>query len=273
MPWFYSDSFASHLMDINLIFLGAAIGVLIGLTGMGGGALMTPALIFFLGVKPTLAVGSDLVCNAVTKVFGAGAHLHQKAVNLQVVLYLALGSVPSSVLAVALVERIKLRAPTLVETYVAETLGFALIVVSVMLFCMTWFMTRTRATSPAIQTGLRSREKGLILLVGAVVGFLVGLTSVGSGSLIVSALVLLCPAIAPRVIVGTDVFHGAILVSAAGLAHYHAGNTQFALVANLLLGSIPGVLVGSRLSAVVSAEILRPILASALMVSGFQLIH
>ena len=261
-------------MDINLILTGAVIGVLIGLTGMGGGALMTPILIFLFGVKPTLAVGSDLICNAITKIFGAGVHLYQKTVNHQIVLYLALGSLPSSLLGVMLIERLKLQAgDDMVEVYVTKALGFTLIIVAAALFFKSFFMAKTHGTTPSPDAVFQRKEKALtIIIVGVVVGFLVGLTSVGSGTLIVMAIIILFPTLSPRMIVGTDVLHGALLVSVAGLAHYQAGNIDPSLVMNLLLGSIPGVLVGSRLSAVCPAGILRPILASVLMVSGLKLI-
>jgi uncharacterized membrane protein YfcA len=261
-------------MDIHLILTGAIIGVLIGLTGMGGGSLMTPILIFFLGIKPTLAVGSDLVCNAITKIVGGGVHFYQKTAHHKIILYLALGSLPSSLLGVRLIQHMKLQASDAVEVYVAKALGFTLIIVAATLFLKS-FLTNVsgRSETSAEKAFHMDRSKKLkTILIGAVVGFLVGLTSVGSGTLIVMAMVILYPTLSPRTIVGTDVIHGAFLVSVAGLAHYQAGNIDSILVMNLLLGSVPGVILGSRLTTLCPAGVLRPILASVLMISGLKLI-
>jgi uncharacterized protein len=259
-------------MDVGIGIIGFLIGLLIGLTGMGGGSLMTPIMILILGVKPTSAVGTDLFYGAVTKIFGASVHSHQKTVNHPIALHLALGSVPMSLLGVALIEWLKIHYGVWVETFVTKAIGATLIFVAVSLFFKTFLFNKAKEWSPFIYPIFGVRQRIGVIATGALVGFLVGLTSVGSGTIIVSTLFFLFPNLSSRTIVGTDVFHGALLVTVAGLAHYHAGNIQFLLAANLLLGSIPGVLLGSKLSIHLPESLFRPVLASVLMVSGIKLI-
>ncbi|MBI4716139.1 MAG: sulfite exporter TauE/SafE family protein, partial [Nitrospirae bacterium] len=210
--------------DIQIALIGLLVGTLIGLTGMGGGALMTPILILFLGVKPTLAVGTDLIYAAATKIFGGGVHFRQKTVEPKIVLYLALGSIPSTLLSVQVVVWIKTHYGSMVDAFVMKALGVTLILLAVMLFLKTVLVRKIKAHHPLT---VGHGRKWFTMAAGAIVGFFVGLTSVGSGTLIVVVLLFLFPALPANRIVGTDVVHGALLLSVAGLAHWHGGNVEW----------------------------------------------
>jgi len=242
------------------------VGTLIGLTSMGGAALMAPFLILALGVRPTTAVGTDLVYGAVTKMVGAWVHYRQETVDLPVVRKLATGSVPAGLLG-ALLTLLLPRYTHQAEQYVGRAIGALLIIVALVLVARTLSLFPTAVISPERLKFLR--ERGTIVW-GAVVGFCVGCTSVGSGSLLAPFLMLLYPSKTSKV-VGTDVFHAALLVSAAGLAHATAGGVEWNLVPVLLLGSIPGVLLGSKLACHIPARPLRTGLAAVLLVTGYRM--
>ncbi|MHB8481971.1 MAG: sulfite exporter TauE/SafE family protein [Nitrospiria bacterium] len=263
-----------YLLDISMItvVIGFSVGFLVGLTGIGGGSLMTPIMILFLGIRPTIAVGTDLIFGAITKVFGSIIHYRQKTVNLSIVLFLTLGSVPGSLLGVYLISAVKSHYGQLVDTFVMKTLGITLIIVAITMVLRVIFPSSQTRTDKNTLKDYSIKQKTLTVLLGGVVGFLVGLTSVGSGSLIVPVLLALFPRLSSRNIVGTDVFHAAILVSIAGLAHLHSGNVQLPMVVSLLVGSLPGVYLGSKMNMKVSEKVLRPVLASMLMLTGFKLI-
>ncbi|MBI3351208.1 MAG: sulfite exporter TauE/SafE family protein [Nitrospirae bacterium] len=263
-----------YLLDISMatVFIGFSVGFLVGLTGIGGGSLMTPIMILFLGIRPTIAVGTDLIFGAITKVFGSFIHYRQKSVNLSIVFFLALGSVPCSLLGVYIISAIKKHYGSFVDAFVMKTLGITLIIVAITMVLRVIFPSSQARNDENFLTNYTIRQKGLTILLGGVVGFLVGLTSVGSGSLIVPVLLALFPKLSSKNIVGTDVFHAAILVSVAGIAHLGNGNVQLPVVVSLLVGSLPGVYLGSRMNMKVSERVLRPVLASMLMLTGLKLI-
>lgn len=253
-------------MNFPLVFMSFGVGMLIGLTSMGGAALMAPFLILVVGVKPVTAVGTDLIYGAVTKIVGAFAHLQQGNVDLPVVKKLATGSIPGGILgslAVILLPRLTPQA----EFYVQRSIGVLLVMVAVVLTARMLLPARGIAISPNRMHFLR--ERGTIGW-GAVVGFCVGATSVGSGSLLAPFLMLLYPLKTSK-IVGTDLVHAAILVSITGIAHAGSGGVEWHLVPVLLAGSIPGVLVGSRLATHVPARPLRTVLATVLLLTGFRM--
>ncbi len=258
------------MLEIGILLSGLAIGFLVGLTGMGGAALMTPLLILILGVKPLLAVGTDLAYSAVTKAFGAWQHLRQGTVDLGLSFYLAIGSLPGAVLAVMVLGQVQARYPEFIDSFVTRALGLVLVLVAVIISLASFTGGENRGQK-INALSLHGWQKALTALGGALVGFIVGLTSVGSGTLIVAMLALFYRLPSNR-IVGTDVFHAAILVSVAGLAHWKAGNVNFPLMANLLLGSIPGVLLGAKLSLKVHEKALRKVLALVLLWSGLKLV-
>lgn len=254
------------------ILSGFGVGFLVGMTGIGGGSLMTPIMILFLGIRPTIAVGTDLIFGAITKVFGSTIHYRQKTVNLPIVFFLALGSVPSSLLGVHLVSVIKTRYGTLVDAFVMKILGITLILVAITMVLRVFFPSKQVRSEEWTLSDYPIKKRAMTVLLGGVVGFLVGLTSVGSGSLIVPVLLALFPRLSTKNIVGTDLFHAAILVSVAGLAHLGSGNVQVSVVFSLLIGSLPGVLLGSKMNMRVPEKVLRPTLASMLMLTGLKLI-
>ena len=251
-------------MDITIPITGLLVGVLIGLTGMGGGALMTPFLILVLGTRPVVAVGTDLVYGAVTKAVGACLHWRQGTVDVRLALRLAASSVPAGVLAAAAL-RLFPDAPD-ADRAVQHVLGVALVVVAVLL------IARIRGALPlAMPDRWRlALQGGGTYVAGALVGALVGFTSVGSGSLLVPFLLTVFPLTAAQV-VGTDVFHASILVAATAAAHAQGGTVDWPLAANLLVGSVPGVAVGSWMATRLPSRAVRAGLAALLLCTGVTL--
>ncbi|MGI8827061.1 MAG: sulfite exporter TauE/SafE family protein [Chloroflexota bacterium] len=266
-------------MDLRFSLLGLIIGFLIGLTGMGGGSLMTPVMILVMGVKPYVAVGTDLAYGAVTRIFGARMHMRHDTVNRRTAYLLALGSVPATVLGVSVTSALKKAHPNLVNVVLVRSIAWALIVVGIVLASKSLWTSIAARYRKQHETNWRDNVYGLgdtkpwvLPILGAFVGFAVGLTSVGAGTLIIMAFLFLFPRWESKQYVGTDVFHGAILVSAAGLAHLVAGNVNIVMMLSLLVGSIPGVLLGSRLVVSFHEQYLRLTLASVLLISGFKLL-
>jgi uncharacterized protein len=255
-------------MTLGYSLTGLLVGFLIGLTGMGGGSLMTPLLILLLGIKPTVAVGSDLAYAAVTKIVGAMSHHQQQTVNYGLAWRMAIGSVPGCLVGVCCVHGLQNHMGDEAQQIVGHVLGLMLILVGLVLI---WRCApRARQWSPRLVGEPRDR---VVWAVGSgiVLGFLVGVTSVGSGTLF-GVLLLAVFGLSAREMVGTDVYHAAILTSAAAAAHVCAHNVDYGLVANLLIGSIPGVLLGSKLAARMPETALRPILAGVLLFSGMKMI-
>jgi uncharacterized membrane protein YfcA len=252
-------------VNFPLVMMSFGVGILIGLTSMGGAALMAPFLIMVVGVRPVTAVGTDLVYGAVTKIIGAWVHFRQDTVDMTVVRRLAMGSLPGGLLGsmvVILLPRVTHDA----NRYVQRGIGGLLVLVAIILLIR---MLQPPSTTPV--RNLRFlQDKGTVIW-GAFVGFCVGATSVGSGSLLAPFLLMLYPSKTSKV-VGTDVFHAAILVSVTGIAHATSGGVEWNLVPTLLLGSIPGVLLGSRLATRVPARPLRTGLAALLLFTGYRMI-
>ena len=251
--------------DVTLPLTGFFVGMLVGLTGMGGGAIMTPFLILVLGTRPVVAVGTDLVYGAVTKIFGALVHWRQGTVDVKLAGRLALASVPSGLAAVFALRWIGDTGD--VDAVVRRALGIVLILVACIL------LARLFSLVPAgVSEAWRRRlERRGTYVAGAVVGALVGFTSVGSGSLLVPFLVCVFPLSAAR-IVGTDVFHAAILVTATAVGHAQSGTVDWTLAAALLAGSLPGVAIGSWVAPRTPARLLRGAVACLLLLTGITLI-
>jgi hypothetical protein len=245
-------------VDPGLVIAGAVSGFLVGLTGMGGGALTTPLLILVFGVRPVVAVGSDLVFAAATKFVGAATHLRQGTVDLRVGGWIAAGAVPAALAGTWLVAR-----QTDADVFVRRWLGIVLVAVAVAV------LLRQLVRRPARP----SRHRWPVTLgLGVVVGFGVGVTSVGSGTLVMAVLLLAYRVLPAGRAVGTDVFQGFLLSTVAGAAHWGAGHVDPSLVTSLLVGSIPAAWVGSRLSARTPDRVLRPILAAVLLAGGLRMI-
>jgi uncharacterized membrane protein YfcA len=257
-------------MDYRVSVLGFVVGMLVGMTGMGGGAVMTPALILLGWAKPVIAVGTDLVWGALTKSFGAFVHYRQKTVDFTIVKRLALGSIPGALAGLALLALLHSRGGDTMDKVVVKMLGVALICVAFSLLVRSLRGLRTKAEgAPATAF---TPPAWLTVLLGAVVGFLVSLTSVGSGSVIIATLVVLYPATPLRRIVGSDIAHALILVGISALGHLGIGSINTHLLGGLLLGSIPGVWIGSKMSAVFPEKVLRPTLATTLLFLGYKLL-
>jgi hypothetical protein len=243
-------------MDPIYILFGLGVGILVGLTGIGGGSLMTPLLLLAGGVSPAVAIGTDLAYGAVTKTVGGWRHLRSGTVDLGVSKWLAVGSVPGSLAGVAAVDLV---ATDALLVFVA----MALLIAALGILARAFMRTPRERETVEMDTRRRLGAVGL----GVVLGFLVGLTSVGSGALIGLVLILIFR-LTPHRVVGTDVFHAAILLWTAGIAHGLAGNVDYVLAATILLGSIPGVWIGTALLPRVPAAGLRPALGCVLLAAA-----
>jgi len=277
-------------VDFRYSLVGLLIGVLVGLTGMGGGSLLAPILILVFRVPPVWAVGTDVAYSTVTKALGSVVHIRQKHVNFKIALWLACGSVPATLLSVTLVQYIRKHYGSVVNGVILHAIGFTLILVAVLLVVKPFLMRhidqkRLEAQKRAALAGEISSELASVpnhwekryrplvtALIGAFVGFLVGLTSVGSGTLIIVSLAFLFPRLTAKELVGTDIFQAFMLLAAGAIAYITAGTINWRIVGLLLIGSLPGVLVGSRLSKFIPEPYMRPVLAVVLVISGWKLI-
>jgi uncharacterized membrane protein YfcA len=252
-----------------LTLTGLMIGFLVGLTGMGGGALMTPVLIFLFGFSPTMAIGTDVTYSAVTKIFGSWRHWRQGSVDIPLALWLCLGSVPAALAGVAAVTYVKNHYGDLINIILYRAIGSALMLVGVLLIVKILIRVDQKYRRENIR--LSAKRKVATVCLGLVVGFIIGLTSVGSGTLIGVFLILFYPLATDRV-VGTDIFQAMILLGATGLAQIGVGNVNLWMVMALLMGSIPGVLMGSQLTVRTPSRALRGVLAAVLFLSGLALL-
>jgi uncharacterized protein len=254
-------------MSIGIILMGLFIGFMVGLTGVGGAALLTPILIL-LGFSPSIAVGTDLIYNSITKLFGSFQHWRQKTINLTLVKYLAIGSIPSAICAVGILHLFNSFFHNQ-EIVIKHALGYVLILVALTTLIKTFAKSRLEENS--FQKKSLHEKRGLTILIGVILGFIVGLTSIGSGSLFALAMLYLYR-LTPSELVGTDIAHAFLLVTAAGFMHAGIGNVNYLLVLNLLMGSIPGVLIGSTLSSKLPSKPLRTLMAIMILISGVKLI-
>jgi uncharacterized membrane protein YfcA len=253
-------------MDPAIVLFGLGIGVLVGMTGMGGGSLMTPLLILIFGISPTTAIGTDIFYAAVTKTVGGWRHLRMKTVNMDLVKWLAIGSVPSAVAGVALVSWLQTQVgEARLEELVYAVLGGTLLMVGVITLARALILRNLIDERDRFE--VERRHKVAAIVIGATTGFVIGITSAGSGT-VIAILLIAVYRLAPKRVVGTDVFHAAILLWAAGIAHWVGGNVDFVLAGNILLGSIPGVVIGASLSDRAPQGFLRTALGLVLIGSG-----
>jgi uncharacterized membrane protein YfcA len=249
---------------------GLLLGALVGLTGMGGGSLMTPILVILFGFKPTYAVGTDIVHGAIFKSFGAVRHRRLGTVHAHLTLWMFLGSGPLSLLGVWVSHVIERHYGSSAQDIMSYAVGAALVAGGAG-FLAKSFVTRGVKASDAPFL-LSTRDKVLAVTIGAVFGFVVGLTSVGSGTFFGLVMVLVYPLTMPK-IVGTDIFHAAALLWVAGIGHMVAGNVDYHATAWLLTGSIPGVLLSSRFTVRLPDIVLRIALGTILTLSGIKLLN
>lgn len=252
--------------SIAILIFGFGIGVLVGMTGMGGGALMTPLLILLFGVSPTTAIGTDILYAAITKTVGGWRHFKMKTVNLGLVFWLALGSVPAAVLGVQLVAWLQGQVgEEKLDSLVYAALGGTLLMVGIITLARALILARTLAERDDFKIELR--HKVAAVTIGLTTGFVIGVTSAGSGT-VIAVLLIGVFRLAPKRVVGTDVFHAAIVLWAAGIAHLGHGNVDMGLVGNILLGSVPGVIVGASLMGRINQNSIRVALGVVLVISG-----
>ena len=257
-------------MTWELSLTGLFIGLLVGLTGMGGGALLTPFLILFFGFKPTLAVGTDILHGAVFKTFGAVRHRRLGTVHARLTFWMFLGSGPMSLVGVQTAEWIQHQYGDSVESTSAKVIGAALVLGGLGFLAKTFVRRGVQPDDAPFLLHQRDRLSALAL--GVAGGFIVGLTSVGSGTFFALVMLLVFPLTAAK-IVGTDIFHAAALLWVAGLAHLIHGNVDLGAMGWLLLGSIPGILIGSQMTVKLPERSLRVALATVLLASGVRLLE
>ena len=247
------------------VFIGLIVGFLIGLTGLGGGVLLLPLLIFGLRIPAIIAVGSDAAFNFLTKIPSSVVHLRKGTVRRRVALALAMGSVPGSIFGVRLLQHLRVLYGDGVNSFIKSAVGILLIVVSCLLLLQRRIEQQVANRPPTAKsfTGMA--------IIGLVAGFLVGMTSVGSGSIIMM-LLLMFYSYPPKVMVGTDIVHAVVLTGVTSLLHFRLGNVDRGLVACLLIGSIPGGILGSYLSTRVPVLWLRRILCTILLTTGARML-
>ena len=262
-------------IDGYVALAGLLVGLTVGLTGMGGGALMTPLLVLLFKVQPLAAVSSDLVAAVIMKPVGGGVHLRRGTVNLALVRWLMVGSVPAAFTGVLVLRALGQGA--VVQARLTQALGVALLVAAGSIAAKA--LLQARRASRAARTGREPagarpfRVRPLpTVLVGAVGGLVVGMTSVGSGSLMIVLLLVLYPMLRSSELVGTDLVQAIPLVASAALGHLLFGDFRLGLPASLLVGSVPGVWLGARLSSRANDAVIRPALALVLVASGLRLL-
>ena len=257
-------------MTWELSITGLLIGMLVGITGMGGGALLTPILILLFGFKPTLAVGTDVLHGAVFKTFGAVRHRKLGTVHARLTFWMILGSAPLSLVGVQVAEWMEGRYGDDAQSAFAKVIGAALVFGGIA-FLVKTFVPRGVQPDDAPFL-LRNRHRLIAFTLGVLGGFIVGLTSVGSGTFFALVMLLVFPLTAAK-IVGTDIFHAAALLWVAGLSHLYHGNVDLGAMSWLLLGSVPGILIGSQVTVKLPERSLRVGLATVLAASGIRLLE
>lgn len=257
-------------MDPLYTFSGFAVGAIVGLTGVGGGSLMTPLLVLLFGIHPATAVGTDLLYAAFTKAGGTVAHAKQGHIDWKVTRLLAAGSIPAAALTILALSHLPPRSPAMTQT-LSVALGFALFLTAAAIL----FGRRLRDYAARLGNDAPRRTSATArntIIVGAIIGILVSISSVGAGALGVAALYFLYPHLAPKQIVGSDVAHAVPLTFVAGLGYWWMGSIDWSLLGALLLGSLPGIWVGSRISSKVPEHLLRRMLGTMLVLVGAKLI-
>lgn len=266
-------------MDIMYSVSGFVVGLLVGITGVGGGSLMTPLLVFLFGFKASVAVGTDLLYAAITKTGGVFVHHGKhKSVDWRIVSWLALGSIPMSIMTLFAIKHYMDigKETTSIITY---SLGIALILTASALLVRAYLLRNGNGEIDDDHSSIQNAgrfpphwEIPSTILTGIILGVLVTLSSVGAGALGTVALLFLYPRMSTLKIVGTDLAHAIPLTAIAGLGHWSLGNVDLVLLGSLLIGSLPGIWIGSHLSAKIPEQYLRPVLASVLMLIGIKFV-
>ena len=254
----------------GFIIAGLVVGFIVGMTGVGGGSLMTPILLWF-GINPAAAVGTDLLYAAVTKAGGVWVHHRNRNIDWSITGWLALGSVPAGVLTLLFLKSLD-SSPDALNAVIKHALGVVLVLTALAIF----FKKRLLAfAGKQAGEGYNIQPRtltALTIVTGIVLGIMVTLTSIGAGALGTVALFVLYPLLVTRRLVGTEIAHAVPLTLIAGLGHASMGNMDWSILAYLLIGSLPGIYVGSHLSGRISDDILRPCLAVMLLAIGYKLV-
>jgi uncharacterized protein len=249
------------------VFAGFAVGMLVGMTGIGGGSLMTPLLILLFGIHPAVAVGTDLLQAAATKTVGSLVHGFNRTIDWRIVRRLAAGSVPATVVTIIVLSRLDINGPV-TQQLIGSVLAFALFLTAAILVFRKALVARYEAR---IGTLPENRIALLTVVVGSLLGVLVSISSVGAGAIGVTALVLLYPKLPTARIVGSDIAHAVPLTLVAGVGHWFLGSIDWQIFAALILGSIPGILIGSYAAIRVPEAALRIVLAVTLFAVAMKL--
>ncbi len=257
-------------MDPAIILFGLGVGVLVGATGMGGGALMTPLLILIFGVKPVVAVGTDLAYAAVTKTVGGFRHLTKGKVHRRMALWLALGSCPGALVGVVVLGLLRDAYGNGFDDLLIVLISGALLLTGGLILLRALALSEAGRRERG-QLKMGTRHKVAAIALGFTIGIVLGVTSAGSGTLIAVGLIVGFR-LTPHLVVGTDVVHAALLLWVAAAAHLVSGNVDLGLAGTILIGSIPGVWIGAGLSTRLPADALRPALAIVLVASGLGLL-
>src|SRR3954463_3509988 len=257
-------------MDPVLILFGLGVGMLVGITGMGGGSLMTPLLILVIGVKPVVAVGTDLAYGAVTKTLGGWRHFKKGTVFPRLAFWLAVGSCPAALVGVWVLDRLRDALGDDFDTFMLVAIGGALLVTGGLVLLRALAISDAAARERGAFR-MQTRHKVAAVALGASVGFVLGITSAGSGTLIGVGLILGFR-LSPHRVVGTDVAHAAVLLWVAALGHMISGNVDYGLAGTILIGSLPGVWIGTNLATRMPKNALRAALGVVLLASSLALL-
>lgn len=259
-------------LDLALALGGLVAGLMVGLTGMGGAALVTPMLVLVFGVSPAAAVSSDVVAAAVMKPVGSWVHIRNHTVHWGLVMWLSAGSIPGVLIGTWVFSRVL--ATSGADETIRSWIGAVLLIALAAMFAKQWLANRQKARGKDIRmTGTETPVRVVpTLILGFVVGTIVGMTSVGSGSLIVTILLLIYPFLRPSVLVGTDITQAVPMLLVGAIAHAGFGDIDLAVVVSLLLGQIPGVIFGARLSARYDGHLLRWLLVVILAATALKLL-
>lgn len=256
-----------HQIDWAYSISGFLVGVLVGLTGVGGGSLMTPLLVLLFGVAPATAVGTDLLYAAITKSGGVVVHGLNKTIDWRIVRRLALGSVPATAATIALLAHLGVDGHSK-HSLISTTLGVALVLTAVSLIFRKALLERL---APAMEQLTEGQRAALTTLLGLFLGVFVSISSVGAGAIGVTVLLLLYPR-APLVrIVGADIAHAVPLTLIAGLGHWYLGSVNWPILLSLIVGSLPGIAIASQLASRAPDKLLRPLIATTLAIVGLRL--
>jgi uncharacterized protein len=255
-------------LDFGIALAGFIVGIVVGLTGMGGGALMTPILVLGFGIEPLAAVSSDLVAAVVMKPIGGGIHFRRGTVHTGLVKWLALGSVPGALLGSYFISHLSGDVGDTIKT----VLGIVLLIAAAAMVVRSYLSSRRPVGVEGDQARHVPVRRAATLAVGLVGGTIVGMTSVGSGSLMIVALMLLYPTLSSRELVGTDLVQAVPLVLAAAIGHLLWGEFELGITSSLLIGSVPGVIIGAHISSRAPDQFIRPLLVLVLALTGLKLL-